>query len=91
MLVGVQFFREGNDDRVTTTIIQDDPRKEGGDYARLRQEEVLNLLNRLGLNKEQSEDYLDSILHQPPKVRRWQFEIKNKEQEVQVRQLIPGW
>ena len=48
MLVGVQFLRDGeNDDRVTTTIIQDGPeRKPSGDFAYLAQHEVLELLNQ---------------------------------------------
>ena len=91
MIVGVQFFRdEENDDRVTTTIIQDGPeRKENGDGAYLTQDQVLDLLKSLGLNEEQAEEYLGLILHQPPKVRRRQFEI-NQEQEDQVRELLPG-
>jgi hypothetical protein len=92
MLVGVQFFRdEANDDRVTTTIVQDGPeRKPSGDFAYLAQHEVLELLNHLGLSPEQSQNFLELVLQQPPRVRRQQFEL-NQERETQIRvQFFPG-
>jgi hypothetical protein len=61
-----------------------------GDHADLADHEVLELLSRLGLNPQQSEGLLESVLQQPPTVRRRQFEL-NQEREAQVReQFFPG-
>ena len=91
MIVTVSFWRdEDNNNRVRTIIHQDDPqRRDNGDYADLERHEVLELLNRLGLNQQESEGFMGLVLAQPPTVRRRQFQI-NQGQEAQVRQFFPG-
>lgn len=87
MTVTVTFKRDENS-RVMTFIYQDDPEyKHYGDCTDFAHHEVLELLNRLGANQQDSENILEQILQQP--VLRRQFQI-SAAQEVTVRQFFPG-
>jgi len=89
MTVTVSFWRD-QDDRVKTFIYQDSPQfRNDGAYADLAHHEVLELLSRLGLSQQDSEQLLQLVLQQPPTVRRRQFNL-SPDQEAQVRQFFPG-
>lgn len=84
-------FRRDEDNRVKTFVYQDSPEfRDYGDYADLEHHEVLELLNRLALNQQDSERLLELVLQRPATVQRRQFNL-TAAQETQLRQqFFPG-
>lgn len=65
MTVAVSFWRD-EDNRVKAFIYQDSPPfRNDGAYADFAHQEVLELLNRLELRKQDSEHLLQLVLQQP--------------------------
>jgi hypothetical protein len=65
MTVTVSFWRD-EDNRVKTFIYQDSPQfRNDGAYADFAHHEVLELLNRLESNQQDSEHLLRLVLQQP--------------------------
>jgi hypothetical protein len=89
--VTVSLRRDEDNNRVKAFIYQDAPEfRDYGDYADLAQHEVLELLDRLGLNQQESASLLGLVLQEPPSVRRRQFQL-SPEQETKVRgQFFPS-
>ena len=66
----------GEDQRVKTCLFQDTPEyMSAGESADLTHHEVLEFLNRLGVNPQGAPHVLQQALQQPPRVLRRRFDV----------------